>query len=255
MLLHASPDTQPLSHWSVLTCHLYCSLSTLTITAGCFIKKPASPTLQFGDTEDGCCILYKASKLELLNSHSFTYAYQEAGAAEGCRKIQNQVALLCHFRLKHNGSTSSNVCSSDSSSDSDAPERHIIVATTHLKAEKSLEGETARAAQALQLLSAVTKFRAAASSDLQHQLQQQRPADIDTAFTATAAIPVVIAGDFNALPHCSKDGYAALCYEHLSSSALQLRSAYPVAGDDAYTTWKFRYLKFLLLYHCLAESK
>jgi endonuclease/exonuclease/phosphatase family metal-dependent hydrolase len=228
----------------------------LITTAGCFIKKPASPTLQFGDTEDGCCILYKASKLELLNSHSFTYAYQEAGAAEGCRKIQNQVALLCHFRLKHSGSGSSDSIS-DSSSGSTAPERHLIVATTHLKAEKTLEGETARAAQALQLLSAVTKFRAAASSELQHQLQQQQPAETDAAAatTAAAAIPVVIAGDFNALPHCSKDGYAALCYEHLSSSELQLRSAYPVAGDDAYTTWKFRLLKLLLLYHCLAEPK
>jgi endonuclease/exonuclease/phosphatase family metal-dependent hydrolase len=218
--------------------------------AGCFIKKPASPTLQFGDTEDGCCILYKASKLELLNSHSFTYAYQEAGAADGCRKIQNQVALLCHFRLK-NSTLDSN--SDSSSSDGDSPERHLIVATTHLKAEKTLEGETARAAQALQLLSAVTKFRAAASSELQYQLQQQQqPAEIAAAAAAAAtAIPVIVAGDFNALPHCSKDGYAALCYEHLSSSALQLRSAYPVTGDDAYTTWKFRYVKFLLftVYH------
>ncbi|KAG5176946.1 Endonuclease/exonuclease/phosphatase [Tribonema minus] len=184
---------------------------------GCFVKKPASPTLQYGDLEDGCAILYRADKVEVLNSHSLVYAIADTPGAP--RKICNQVAIMALLRLK---TDAEGAAGGDGAS---GGYKHFVLATTHLKADKSAEGEAVRAQQARQLLAEVGKFRDRAAAGL--------------GLASAEALPVIVTGDMNATPHASAD-YGALCYAELSTSALRLRSAYPLAGDDAFTTWKIR---------------
>ena len=79
---------------------------------GKFVPKPDSPCYHLpGNTgPDGCAILYNTNKLVLIKTTSKVLTV--AGVPS------NQVALLCHFKIKGSG-------------------RIIAVCTTHLKARKS----------------------------------------------------------------------------------------------------------------------
>lgn len=199
---------------------------------GIFMKKPSSPSLQFSSLEDGCCIMYKGDKLDLLSSHCFTYAIREHTGPTVCpvvdteisagadRKIMNQVAILCLFRHK------------EQTTDSLDTNGYVIVATTHLKAEKSAIGELVRQAEVRQLLDETSKFRVNAGAGL----------GLDP-----STIPVIITGDMNATPYRSSGDnhggtavpYDPLCWEELINSPLGLKSAYPV-DNSLFTTWKIR---------------
>ncbi|XP_028315537.1 nocturnin-like isoform X2 [Gouania willdenowi] len=95
--------------------------------------------------------------------------------------------------------------------------RRFCVAVTHLKARTGWE-----------------RLRSAQGADLLRNLRrisEQREAP-------SAALPLVVCGDFNAKP--SED-----VYRHFSSSSLGLNSAYKLLSSDgeaepAYTTWKIR---------------
>jgi endonuclease/exonuclease/phosphatase family metal-dependent hydrolase len=156
---------------------------------------------------DGCAILYRTSALSLISSHAFTYAFPTDGGADDALQIQNQVALLNLFEHRRSG-------------------EKFVVATTHLKADKSAEGERARKAEASQLLHEASKFRAAAATALNM--------DPDN-------IPCIVCGDFNATPHPSKlQGYPPLVLPEVMSHPMGLSSAYPIDCEEGWTTWKVR---------------
>jgi hypothetical protein len=88
--------------------------------------KPNSPCLEMSDRADGCALFIRSAMFTLASLEVFTYFGQ------------NQVGIIavlepCHKRP-------------------DGSRRRLVLATTHLKAAKSLEGEQSRAAEASQLL-------------------------------------------------------------------------------------------------------
>jgi len=99
----------------------------------------------------------------------------------------------------------------------------LLVANTHLKASKNAAGEAVRAIQAQQLLDAVAEQKAQAE-----------------AAHSVAAIPFLIAGDFNATPTEDEGGDA--CFRACVDHSLGVQSAYPTTLEQPalYTTWKIR---------------
>ncbi|CAN0178918.1 unnamed protein product [Scytosiphon promiscuus] len=186
----------------------------------------------FGERDSGSA--RKATTLDLLDAHTFTFAVVEeddvpteeggvrgdsGGDGEGCDPAgpaeavtSNQVAAIALLGVTSAGG-----------GDGDDGGALVIVATTHLKATKNGRGEMIRARQAKQLLDEVSRFRAG------HELARGLP---------SGSIPLIVAGDFNATPHES-EGYEPLCYRQVTAHPLALRSALPVS-EGFFTTWKIR---------------
>jgi endonuclease/exonuclease/phosphatase family metal-dependent hydrolase len=230
---------------------------------GMFAPKPASACLEVSDSSDGCAIFVKTSKLRITSSETITFALSRAEVSDGDEELvvedkqvraQNQVALLLVCELiqpqqQNSGSvggkksiaisstatltTSSNSANTSTqiftqnnkiSENLNAPP--IIVATTHLKAAKTLKGERYRYREVVQLLAAIKRVRDSMGPGRQ-------PA-------------ILLTGDLNAAPTNSSTGYSSLAYEAVKSHSLGLRS---VLNDDVrisnndipvWTTWKAR---------------
>ena len=209
-----------------------------------FAAKPASPCLEVSPNSDGCALFVRSSKIKCRSAQTLTYAVKfdgkeeedkEGGEGVGAKtgrestvplRTQNQVAIiaLCEILLPPDSSTSKPAL--------------LLVATTHLKASKSLTGERCRAMEMRQLLETVDRTRNAISAS-----------------ENSANIAVLLTGDLNAKPEDSSD-YPALTYSAIKSFIpLTMRSIY---NDDAplylqsngkksalqeeglYTTWKAR---------------
>ena len=211
-----------------------------------FAAKPASPCLEVSSNADGCALFVRSSKIQCRSVQTLTYAVKSDGKEEdeegeggvagvGAKtgrestvplRTQNQVAIiaLCEILLPPDSSTSKPAL--------------LLVATTHLKASKSLTGERCRAMEMRQLLETVARTRNAISAS-----------------ENGANIAVLLTGDLNAKPEDSSD-YPALAYSATKSfTPLTMRSIY---NDDAplylqshgeksalqeeglYTTWKAR---------------
>lgn len=138
-----------------------------------FVKKPLAPGMEYDPRlEDGCSVFYRSCRsipagdsegaatqqaqttLELLDSHSFTFAVAEgrgseggspgAGGGDASPSIQNQVAMLALFRVHRGGRGDAEATEEDAGV---RPGSLVVLATTHLKAVKSEAGEEARAQQ------------------------------------------------------------------------------------------------------------
>lgn len=153
----------------------------------------------------------KRSALLLLSVQTLTFTLPSSDGAP--LLPQNQVAIVA-------------VCEVASSS------ARIIIATTHLKASKTAEGEAVREREMQQLLDTCLKVR----DEVQRETSW-RPA-------------VLITGDLNALPAATKY-YAPLTYALVKAHPLLLRSVYnddalslasesAVANEGLWTTWKAR---------------
>eukprot|EP01035_Chromulina_nebulosa_P019583 gene19583-25486_t len=175
---------------------------------GLYAPKPASACLEVSPNADGCCIFVKRSKIKFVSSETLTFTLSQADINEESTRdedkqirVQNQVALIAICELMIDALQS----------ETDSPPPQLVIATTHLKAMKTVVGEKYRVREVLQLLDAVTRV----INSLQ-QLSSKPPA-------------VIITGDLNASPTDCATGYPALTYATMKNHSLGLRS---VLNDD-----------------------
>jgi mRNA deadenylase 3'-5' endonuclease subunit Ccr4 len=173
---------------------------------GLFVPKPKSPGARMGWYSDGCVLMWKRDVFSLVSErrHGFT--------------VGNQVyivATLCHLATGHS----------------------IVVAVTHLKAQRGESNEWTRCRQVEELLEAVDDEVSKVTSR-----------------TNVATVPILLLGDFNADPPSKPRGFKESAIEHLlmhdvgSASNLspihsrRYQSAYPITDpkSNLYTTWKIR---------------
>lgn len=177
-----------------------------------FVPKTRSPCVRMGWYSDGACLAWKKSVFQLLWEHRGEY------------KVGNQVFILAALRHKATG-------------------RVLIVAVTHLKAQKGSENESMRLLQVQELLESIDK----AAAFVQTRGHEDPP--------------VLILGDFNAEPpslvvaaaerteRATSSVRCVLDYEFSyskrsgsTSEPIKLSSAYPInpPPPDFYTTFKIR---------------
>jgi mRNA deadenylase 3'-5' endonuclease subunit Ccr4 len=170
---------------------------------GLFQPKPRSPGVRMGWYSDGCCLFWKKDVFELVSERRLEY---QTGS-----QIMI-VAVLLHKSSK----------------------KPIVVAATHLKADKSEANEMIRCRQVQELMEEVDAVVLAATKD----------GSDDT-------IPVLILGDFNAdPPSCIVSGTSSigqlLAHNRVAASSdtksKHFQSAYEIdpPPDSLYTTWKIR---------------
>ncbi|KAI9353475.1 Endonuclease/exonuclease/phosphatase [Obelidium mucronatum] len=166
---------------------------------GIFKKKPHSL--------DGCALFAMAAKFSIATTRSIQYSAIHSSASNPTP--QNQIAIIA--RLFHVNS-----------------QREMIVAVTHLKAEKSADGEDIRLQEMQQLLheleieSRITPVAETAGGDVE-----------------PLRMPVLFAADLNATP-ASKE-YTAKVYPFIRQHRLGFQTAYSNDSDPGqYTTWKVR---------------
>lgn len=173
---------------------------------GVFMPKTKSPGVPLGFYSDGCALFWKTKVFESISEERFQFS------------VGNQVMLLATLRHLESGIP-------------------LIVAITHLKAQKSDTNEMIRCKQVEELLRHV--HRAALASAEKEGLKD---------------INVVIAGDFNAdaPPEVTTTTSSVRCMlsNHLKSESvdetkqelLKFYSAYPVdpPSDGFFTTYKTR---------------
>lgn len=146
---------------------------------GIFVKKPSAPGLEYNPTlEDGCSLFYRTDSggsdteveqrttLELMDSHSFTFAVVEdditgvkgeaeiakAACAAGKQAkhfpvVQNQVATVALLRV-----SAINQSEGVKTGVEGKQPTLVLVASTHLKASKDEHGEKLRARQVSSIL-------------------------------------------------------------------------------------------------------
>lgn len=172
---------------------------------GIFMPKAKSPSVPLGFYSDGCALFWKTSVFELLSEERLQY------------KVGNQVIILA--TLKHIASGTP-----------------VLVAVTHLKAQKSESSEKIRCIQVEELLGYV-----------QDSVKNQSEA------LETKNFPVLIMGDFNADPPSEipfpASSIKRVIHNHEVTSSetkcenpLRFQSAYPIdpPDKDFFTTWKTR---------------
>ena len=155
---------------------------------GIFVPKVRAPGLRFGWYSDGCALFWKTDTFELVSERRLSY------------RSGNQVMLLATFRHRMSG-------------------RLILVAATHLKAQKSEKNELIRCAQADELLEQIRQEEVRLGANGEN-------------------VSTIVMGDFNSEPPCvSKDSESSI--RRLMTC---LNSAYPIdpPRNDFYTTWKTR---------------
>jgi hypothetical protein len=225
---------------------------------GHFAPKPASSCLQVSPNSDGCAIFVRRKKLRVVSRETVTFtlskAEVESDSTDTTKRAQNQVGLmaLCEFLPRDDYRSGAETMP------------YIILATTHLKAAKSANGENYRVSEVEQLLASI------------YRLQQHIKVDTGV---RTYLPAVVVTGDFNAAPcvngtlvdtvvsrdasafarksksDAGKPAYEPLAYRAVKAHRLGLRSVY---NDDIeefassqldrhchlrkgiYTTWKAR---------------
>lgn len=170
---------------------------------GLYVGKPVALP---GGLTDGCAIFFSRDKFELLSSRAVNYVHSDGLSA------MNQVALVSVFH------------------DKKLPQgRFLIVATTHLKAEKTQRTEEIRALQIQQLMSKITNVK--------DQLILNSPSSL---------VDIVVCGDFNS-PPSDQNGIQAKCFPEVCNHPLRLCSVFQkleldqkLNVDSFYTTWKIR---------------
>jgi len=234
---------------------------------GYFAPKPTSACLDVSDSNDGCALFVRRSRLRVVSCESKTLALSIAKLNEGGEleeeavgsniQAQNQVALIAVLEFVKNKTTSSsskigamevdgdddyrwyfpdgglsgNIVSAGGSRavrfSLDSPPP-LLVSTVHLKSAKTAVGELYRQKGILQVLEDLTR--------------------IYKAFGRIGKPPaVILTGDFNAEPEIAqsfssswslpfqsggdayRDGYAPLTYRATKLHSLGLRSVY---NDD-----------------------
>lgn len=192
----------------------------------------ASMCLEVSPRSDGCALFVHRSKLAVVHMEAFTYAIPVSDPSTGKHRIcsQNQVALIatCHVTSSANSSA---VSGGDGGGDA-----CVVIATTHLKAAKTEEGEKVRLKEMEQLMERIEQIR-------RHLL-----------ISRGICAAVLIAGDLNASPECV-GSVSPLVYPSIKTHALGLRSVYQddallptcagltgsgIAKEGVYTTWKAR---------------
>ena len=186
---------------------------------GLFSPKPCSPCLAVSSRPDGCAMFIRTAALRLVSSTSLTYSSN--GVPD------NQVAIVAVLEpavVPH---------------PPPALRPRIVVATTHLKATKTAEGERSRASQVEQLLRALEQ------------------AGADLLLDEGSDVVFIIAGDLNARPE-STETVPALAYPLIKAGSLGLRSVYNddiveyvgmgggsrpfgLTTEGVYSTWKARW--------------
>jgi mRNA deadenylase 3'-5' endonuclease subunit Ccr4 len=177
---------------------------------GIFMPKTKSPGVPLGFYSDGCALFWKTTMFELVAEERFQFV------------VGNQVMMLATRRHRETGNS-------------------LLVAVTHLKAQKSDTNEMIRCKQVDELLKHV-------------QEAAERTAKED----GLEKVQILIAGDFNADPpqeitstessvrrvlsnheRTTDDGAAKGTSKEMS---LKFSSAYPVdpPPNDFYTTYKKR---------------
>jgi len=183
---------------------------------GMFAPKPASACLEVSDRSDGCAIFLKRDKIRAVSSEALTYALVPESTGDPTSKlitsskiwqnlrVQNQVALIaiCEVLTKDG-----DVCTS------------VVVATTHLKAAKTADGELCRYGETQQLLSAI------------HNCSRKFWQYCRREGGGVGELPVVLTGDLNACPthRSSQFGFNCTVYPLIKEHPMQLRS---VMNDD-----------------------
>jgi mRNA deadenylase 3'-5' endonuclease subunit Ccr4 len=168
---------------------------------GLFAPKVRSPSVHLGWYSDGCALFWKTDKFELISEDRHEY------------KVGNQVMLMA--LLKHHPTG-----------------QHMLVANTHLKAQKSVTSE---------------KIRCFQVDELRQRIQ--RELSVIAEAPGIQNVPVLVMGDFNADPplhtEAPRSAIQSLIHPDHSSSdeePVVFRSVYPVdpPPEDFYTTWKTR---------------
>eukprot|EP01040_Poterioochromonas_malhamensis_P012759 gene12759-13977_t len=209
---------------------------------GVFAPKPASACLEVSSNPDGCAIFYRRSKLKVLSSEIGTYALSKTELKglppQKEKSIQNQVyAILCLQFLAN--------AHSNSDTDQSALTPALILATTHLKASKTEEGERFRFLEVKELLENIKIFE----ENLRRH-QGKRAA-------------ILLTGDLNACPFKPSVGatdsvgegkvaYDSSVYQYLKAHSYKFRSVLnddlqdimrregSDAAETIWTTWKAR---------------
>lgn len=186
---------------------------------GVFAPKPASACLEVSSNPDGCAIFYRRSKLKVLSSEIGTYALSKTELKglppQKDKSIQNQVyAILCLQFLAN--------AHSNGITDQSTLTPALILATTHLKASKTEEGERFRFLEVKELLENIKIFE----ENLRRH-QGKRAA-------------ILLTGDLNACPSKPSVGvtesvgegkvaYDSSVYQYLKAHSYKFRS---VLNDD-----------------------
>lgn len=180
-----------------------------------FTPKKNSRGVSFGFYSDGCCLFWKRNMFELLSFNSFDYS------------VGHQVLLIVKLRHK-------------------PTQTLIVVAVTHLKAQKGESNERIRQIQIKELLHSVeaeviSLYNAKSAKEERSSLQ-------NTSF------PVFIMGDMNADPPSTNPSFSVsairsvLDFRHQTLGEIPLEisgpyySAYEVdpPENSFYTSWKIR---------------
>lgn len=167
---------------------------------GVFIPKTRSPGVRMGWYSDGCALFWHRDKFELISERRVEY------------KVGSQVLLLALLRHR-------------------ATDIPVLVAVTHLKAQKSDTNEKVRCAQVKEIITQIKEELAVLSETYK-----------------TTSVPVLILGDFNADAPPQTEGAHSAIRTLLNSNFSpydvpdSLKSAYEVdpPEEDFYTTWKRR---------------
>jgi nocturnin len=164
---------------------------------GVFQKKPKSKCLDFCTLEDGCAIFWRKDKFSLVAKQMIFYS-----KVDPAPNTHNQVAVVLTLKPIGGAATSA-----------------FMIACTHLKAEKTAEGEAVRELEAGLLL------------DVMQEAQEGSPGQM----------PLIVCADLNAAPHAGK--YEALAYPAVLRHPLEMKSVYGSKGADSeppFTTYKER---------------
>mmetsp|Transcript_17001 Transcript_17001/g.20428 ORF Transcript_17001/g.20428 Transcript_17001/m.20428 type:complete len:228 (+) Transcript_17001:156-839(+) len=164
------------------------------------MPKPKAPGIRLGWYSDGCALFYNKRKFELVSSNPGEY------------KVGTQVFIICTLLHRASG-------------------KSIVVAVTHLKAQRSETNEIIRTAQITELLQNVEDMANLATTTTK-----------GTAGNEKALVPpILIMGDLNADPP-SITGQGG-CVERVLESG-QYKSVYPLhetsSASKLFTTWKTR---------------
>jgi mRNA deadenylase 3'-5' endonuclease subunit Ccr4 len=173
---------------------------------GLFVPKPRSPGAQMGWYSDGCALMWKRGVFSLVSERRSGYT------------VGNQVHIVATLRHLATG-------------------QFIVVAVTHLKAQRGESNEWTRCRQVEELLEAVDD-----------------EASTVTSRTNVATVPILLLGDFNADPPSKPRGFKESAIEHLlthdvgsastgsPNHSRRYQSAYSIIDpkSNLYTTWKIR---------------
>lgn len=240
---------------------------------GFFAPKPVSACLEVSSKGDGCAMFFRRSMFEIVSVETMTYAVRKSDVQQLLRKHRESLplslskikastssflSLLNHESIPRSQNQVAIIVNGYFLSGKKSQKIPLVVATTHLKASKSIEGEIFRLLECKQLM---TGLQRNVESLQQMNAGQHHPA-------------ILLAGDMNATPddRCDVFGYNCEVYRHITTHpTIKLRS---VLNDDLpealafrqntsvleekqkiWTTWKSRWkgkpAEELVVKHCI----